>query len=435
MSLNNFNTEIQGHVQVFTIMDIINRLSEGQRVPAKESMRYELLRFCTFRKYPSFGKPSLIRLAKAGFYYASNRDEVVCYCCATRISNWKENDDPMLAHEHVTPDCCFLLRNSEVNFPVSTSSSSDVIQRLERLENDPEFISQVFNGTSTDAIERINNQLRDCIRLDGGTDDNYTNMDVTSDHLLENRNDGMFHRESAGSLEKCLPLIATDNRKDTDRPNMTKLGHTTADGRSICKKMKSMTGIMVHDTCNIPYFVNTKAVQPSDDSTTNVTQVDNVVNSTDASSKYPNHSTSAARIARFRKTNRNAASDNSTVPKTVCCGAGADDIVPNVTKDQCRITQTGVSAKPQTLPSSKPAPLYTEYSTAASRIASFGQNVHIAVQIEKLCDAGFFYLGSGDETRCFFCGIGLCNWADVDDPMKIHARFSSKCSFVVEAKG
>ncbi|KAH3810551.1 baculoviral IAP repeat-containing protein 2-like [Dreissena polymorpha] len=118
---------------VSQVNGIINRLAEGSRVQPKESMRHESLRLCTFRTYPTYGKPSCIKLAKAGFYYASQSDEVICYCCAKRISNWNEKDDPMRAHRLVSPSCPFLIRNSDINEPVTNDSIESSNPRLNRI--------------------------------------------------------------------------------------------------------------------------------------------------------------------------------------------------------------------------------------------------------------------------------------------------------------
>lgn len=103
------------------LMSIIDKIAEGQSVPPQVTMRYEMLRFCTLRSYPTENKPYKIRLAQAGFYYAKTGDEVVCYCCASRKNNWTENDRPLDIHRKLNPNCSFLVRNSEVNVPVSDS--------------------------------------------------------------------------------------------------------------------------------------------------------------------------------------------------------------------------------------------------------------------------------------------------------------------------
>ncbi|XP_025099846.1 uncharacterized protein LOC112567362 [Pomacea canaliculata] len=54
---------------------------------------------------------------------------------------------------------------------------------------------------------------------------------------------------------------------------------------------------------------------------------------------------------------------------------------------------------------------------------------------KDLALAGFFYLGTGDSVRCFYCGITLREWKHGDDPWEVHivARFS--CAYVKAVKG
>ncbi|GBP63407.1 Death-associated inhibitor of apoptosis 1 [Eumeta japonica] len=43
------------------------------------------------------------------------------------------------------------------------------------------------------------------------------------------------------------------------------------------------------------------------------------------------------------------------------------------------------------------------------------------VKPEDLADAGFFYTGRSDKTLCFYCGGGLRDWKDNDNPWEEHA--------------
>ena len=97
---------------------IMERIANGERVGAHESMRFEILRVCTYRNYPGEDKPFRILLASAGWYFASDGDEVVCYCCGLRKSGWKEIDNPMEIHKQLRPSCDYLVRNSHVNVPI-----------------------------------------------------------------------------------------------------------------------------------------------------------------------------------------------------------------------------------------------------------------------------------------------------------------------------
>jgi len=54
---------------------------------------------------------------------------------------------------------------------------------------------------------------------------------------------------------------------------------------------------------------------------------------------------------------------------------------------------------------------------------------------EKMADAGFFFIGTQDHVKCFYCDGGLRNWEPGDDPWFEHARWFSKCPFVLLMKG
>ena len=47
----------------------------------------------------------------------------------------------------------------------------------------------------------------------------------------------------------------------------------------------------------------------------------------------------------------------------------------------------------------------------------------------------FFFIGNGDATKCFHCGIRLHDWSVQDDPFFEHARWSPNCVFITYVKG
>ncbi|KAK7107759.1 hypothetical protein V1264_015621 [Littorina saxatilis] len=49
--------------------------------------------------------------------------------------------------------------------------------------------------------------------------------------------------------------------------------------------------------------------------------------------------------------------------------------------------------------------------------------------------AGFYYMGTGDSVRCFYCGVTLRNWRENDDPWVTHVRFRFSCDYVKAIKG
>ena len=106
------------------------------RLSANEDKRYELIRLRTFCTWPSSSTQYATKLARAGFFYEGNIDEVVCYVCGIKTSKWLESDEPDIVHKQLSPDCDFFTSDSN-NIPVkreSVTDESDIIQRLESLE-------------------------------------------------------------------------------------------------------------------------------------------------------------------------------------------------------------------------------------------------------------------------------------------------------------
>jgi E3 ubiquitin-protein ligase XIAP len=53
----------------------------------------------------------------------------------------------------------------------------------------------------------------------------------------------------------------------------------------------------------------------------------------------------------------------------------------------------------------------------------------------QLSDAGFYYTGVGDKVCCYYCGGGLKDWEEEDDPWENHAMWYGKCKYVKTVKG
>ncbi|XP_052765725.1 baculoviral IAP repeat-containing protein 3-like isoform X2 [Mya arenaria] len=93
------------------------------------------------------------------------------------------------------------------------------------------------------------------------------------------------------------------------------------------------------------------------------------------------------------------------------------------------------SSSSSAIVNSSKRPKYPKYMTTASRLDSFKDCQSVSVSTRLLSEAGFFYAGSEDCTRCFDCGLGLRNWSKNDDPWTEHARASLDCDHVVSMKG
>jgi baculoviral IAP repeat-containing protein 7/8 len=55
---------------------------------------------------------------------------------------------------------------------------------------------------------------------------------------------------------------------------------------------------------------------------------------------------------------------------------------------------------------------------------------------EQLAEAGLFYTGEGDRTKCYHCGGGIKRWEPTDTPWTEHARwYGKRCGFLLAEKG
>lgn len=112
--------------------------------------------------------------------------------------------------------------------------------------------------------------------------------------------------------------------------------------------------------------------------------------------------------------------------------ASGDQTAP-VGRDECGVrVPAAASAGPLRLS----GPANPRYNTLAARLDSFKDwPLSLRQKPKELADAGFFYTGHGDKTKCFYCDGGLKDWEDDDVPWEQHARWFDRCAFVLLVKG
>ncbi|CAG9787764.1 unnamed protein product [Diatraea saccharalis] len=99
-------------------------------------------------------------------------------------------------------------------------------------------------------------------------------------------------------------------------------------------------------------------------------------------------------------------------------------------RDEC-----GVRAPPTTSVC-MPGPVHPQYASEAARLSTFNDWPRCMRQKpEDLAEAGFFYTGQGDKTKCFYCDGGLKDWENDDIPWEEHARWFDRCAYVQLVKG
>lgn len=76
------------------------------------------------RGWPPSMPQTPAQLAEAGFYYAGNGDEVLCFSCDGGLRNWEPHDDPWTEHAKWFDQCPFLVLSKSPEFIREAKSSS-----------------------------------------------------------------------------------------------------------------------------------------------------------------------------------------------------------------------------------------------------------------------------------------------------------------------
>ncbi|XP_063634925.1 death-associated inhibitor of apoptosis 1-like [Cydia splendana] len=81
-------------------------------------------------------------------------------------------------------------------------------------------------------------------------------------------------------------------------------------------------------------------------------------------------------------------------------------------------------------------PEHPRYNNKAARLRTFKDwPKSMKQKPEELAEAGFYYTGQSDKTKCFYCDGGLKDWEEDDVPWEQHARWFNRCAYVQLVKG
>lgn len=78
---------------------------------------------------------------------------------------------------------------------------------------------------------------------------------------------------------------------------------------------------------------------------------------------------------------------------------------------------------------------HLKYNSFSARLKTFIGWSNESQKPEDLATAGFFFTGSNDEVRCYYCDGGLQNWEVDDNTWVEHAKWFPNCGFLNLVKG
>lgn len=76
-------------------------------------------------------------------------------------------------------------------------------------------------------------------------------------------------------------------------------------------------------------------------------------------------------------------------------------------------------------------PVHIDMANYYTRLRTFAKwPKQMIPQGEELAQAGFFYRVEGDITTCFFCGVTVHNWENIDNAFFEHRKWSPCCKYI-----
>ncbi|KAG8200119.1 hypothetical protein JTE90_018908 [Oedothorax gibbosus] len=357
----------------------------------QDDYKYEYKRIETFSSWKVDCPVDAARLAKAGFYYSGNGDEVICFSCDGHIKNWNYGDIVQKRHLESFPNCNFV-NNRSSNVPMNQNNKMNdscknaiktaidfnkmksVDERLKSyalnwplpcvsIRNLAEagffylgyedkvqcpFCKGILGNwkVGADPFKEHANNFPDCSNLC----DILSNLNLKEDVSIENYSDDLYNKSAQNSDD--LYNKSMQNSEDV-------CNESTQNVDDLCKKST-----------------------PNSEGLTN-----NSTNNTDSPSR--------SRL---------------------------------INKNQEHLKKLGVL-----LHKNPASPHHASYNSRLQSFASWP--VSAPVTKENLAKAGFYYAGIKDHTKCFHCDGGLCNWEYGDDPWIEHARWFFNCGFLHLNKG
>lgn len=112
-------------------------------------MNVEEKRLRTFRGWPANAAVDPARLAKAGFYYTGHVQEVQCFLCGTKISDWNYGDQAIVRHRMNSPNCPFVLGpSSTCNVPFIPVAADNTTAESTRHGQSPRRSNSIETNSS-----------------------------------------------------------------------------------------------------------------------------------------------------------------------------------------------------------------------------------------------------------------------------------------------
>ena len=248
-----FNMRFPTSVFVFpahTLSDYHRELESNPELPEAERMKYDLLRTSSFSNFPLDCPVSTLRLAKAGFYYQGNADEVICFKCGIKHRNWQFRDDPVSVHKRISPNCSFIqgleepLQNEGADRNQGTSfypEHANVDQNTQTgthahfNEGQERTVQQQATEMGNNTLSAITNEDPNAegISSNVGESQGASNIDVSASSRIENETDHSSHHQAHVPLNSGISSRSDTNIAGPSRANNSSTENITIQSHTV----------------------------------------------------------------------------------------------------------------------------------------------------------------------------------------------------------
>ncbi|KAK7107757.1 hypothetical protein V1264_015620 [Littorina saxatilis] len=368
-----------------------------------ERLRWEFWRLCTFAPLSDNLSVSPIRLAQSGFYYDEEQDDIICFSCDLRKRHWSENEKTVaVVHLALNEHCLQANFSDDTNVAIETDTP-----RLSSTPGTGLPPSEVYPRVSRDDSGRTDYEVPDGLQSSESSESSFSrnqyhfNGVTTANHTLTSA--------SQRSSQNGHTAAISGGNEQNGQVQAYSLPPPISRAEEISshRQMAALSaGTALQQT------VVSCCTNASDAQRTSTTNTPEVAAAADHS-QYPVQPEQAP---------------EAVPPETLCYGSqGNSEEHSALESDGDHSETSGLDMRRAACPGN---------SSVKGRLASFGDWPGAGLPTPRdLVPAGFYYMGTGDSVRCFYCGVTLRNWREHDDPWLTHVRFRFSCAYVTAIKG
>ncbi|KAK6169242.1 hypothetical protein SNE40_020327 [Patella caerulea] len=394
-------------------------------------------------------KTSVIKLARAGFYYAGPVEGIQCFICKSkaRYSSWN-NESPVGVHRILNPYCPFL---QSYNFDNNNNNHNDLSSSTSSTQTVASYhvgtFSQHPNNSASQPQGTLNREELSDNYHETAPRNGTLEISSQSQHSRNNnqRNISLNIGRTCNQLNENILTVpnswnqTTTNMSNTSRPTLNTGNNNIGSRSSYTDHVEEYTGKIVHPkighkifgvyesfrVLTFPNPQNEKAEEWAEDG---FIYVDNDL----VQCVY------CVGCASFQEINVRDTHERLFPESRHLCPMVSKIDIGNVSRKLEVLVRSKLlnkSNQPSVSCVTTYPALHPQFMSEEERISSFKYWPKQYKPTKcQLAEAGFFHTGVGTKVVCFCCGVAVIDWEPIADPWQQHSLISPRCGFIKYTK-